>query len=139
MGGSPRRTAGWRRGSKPSPPRRSASNGPRIPSVSNSCSNYFYSKPRHRQRVKRFGARALPGENEQVVKRSWAELPLWVRRAIVGVGAAEMALLLAAQVDISRQPAERIRGSKTTWRLLAFINFFGPITYFRRGRVKPTE
>lgn len=46
----------------------------------------------------------------------------------------QFGLLIAAQVDISRRSPDEVRGSKLLWRLLSFVNFFGPLAYFRWGR-----
>jgi hypothetical protein len=32
-----------------------------------------------------------------------------------------------------------VRGSKIGWRLISLINVFGPLAYFRWGRVPQTE
>ncbi len=69
-----------------------------------------------------------------MIKRRFRDLPPRLRAAIITVGVAEVALNVAAQVDITRRPPEAIRGSKLRWRLISMINFFGPIEYFRRGR-----
>jgi len=45
----------------------------------------------------------------------------------------QFSLLIAAQRDISRRPAEEIRGSKAFWRLATLINFVGPGSYFTLG------
>ena len=45
-----------------------------------------------------------------------------------------LTLLIAAQRDISRRPAEQIRGSKAVWRAVTLINFIGPGSYFAFGR-----
>ena len=50
------------------------------------------------------------------------------------MGAAQLALLAAAQRDISRRPAEQIRGPKALWRLATLVNFIGPGSYFAFGR-----
>ena len=50
------------------------------------------------------------------------------------VGAAQLAFLAAAQRDLSRRPAEQIRGSKKFWRLATLVNFIGPGSYFAFGR-----
>lgn len=70
-----------------------------------------------------------------MAKKSWADLPPRVRTLIVAAGAVEIALLAAAQIDITLRPAERIRGSKLRWRLLSFVNIVGPVLYFWRGRI----
>ncbi len=67
-------------------------------------------------------------------KQAWRDLPQWARRVIVGVGSVELALLVAAQVDLVRRPAEQVRGPKWCWRLFSFVNLIGPLAYFLRGR-----
>ena len=67
-------------------------------------------------------------------KKSWKEMPPAARFGTVIVGAAQLAFLVAAQRDISRRPAEQIRGSKKFWRLATLVNFIGPGSYFAFGR-----
>lgn len=50
---------------------------------------------------------------------------------------AQLALLVAALLDIYRRPREEIRGSKVLWVLVSFVNFIGPSSYFLFGRKKP--
>ena len=45
----------------------------------------------------------------------------------------QLSLLVAAQRDISRRPAEQIRGSKALWRVATLVNFVGPGSYFTFG------
>jgi hypothetical protein len=45
----------------------------------------------------------------------------------------QLSMLVAAQRDISRRPAEEIRGSKALWRAVTLINFIGPGSYFTFG------
>ena len=71
-----------------------------------------------------------------MAKRKFQDLPVAARAAIVVAGVVEVGLLAAAQIDISRRPADRIRGSKRFWRLISLINVVGPLAYFRRGRVE---
>jgi hypothetical protein len=70
-----------------------------------------------------------------MAKKSWADLPPRVRTLIIGAGAVEIALLAAAQIDITLRPAYRIRSSKLRWRLVSLINVIGPVLYFWRGRI----
>lgn len=67
-------------------------------------------------------------------KKSWKELPPMARAGTVAVATIQLALLVAAQRDISRRPAEQIRGSKAMWRAVTLINFIGPGSYFAFGR-----
>ncbi len=66
--------------------------------------------------------------------RRWQDLSPRTRAAVLAIGSVQVSLLAAAQVDISRRPAERINGSKLTWRLISMINIVGPILYFVLGR-----
>jgi len=54
--------------------------------------------------------------------------------ALIGLGAVEVALLVAALVDIRRRPAEEINGTKRAWRLVSLVNLVGPLAYFTFGR-----
>jgi len=54
--------------------------------------------------------------------------------AIIGVAAWQLWLLVTSQLDISRRPADEVRGSKIMWRLICLINTVGPLAYFRWGR-----
>lgn len=67
-------------------------------------------------------------------KKSWKELPPLARIGTLAVAAVQLSLLVAAQRDISRRPAEQIRGSKAVWRMVTLINFIGPGSYFAFGR-----
>jgi len=64
----------------------------------------------------------------------FSDRSLLSRMAIVLLGAVQVSLLIAAQVDIQRRPAEQINGPKTRWRLVCFVNIVGPLSYFRWGR-----
>ena len=67
-------------------------------------------------------------------KKGWSELTTAQKRSIVLSGAAQIALLTVALVDIYRRPKEEIRGNKLLWTLVSFVNFVGPISYFLFGR-----
>ena len=56
------------------------------------------------------------------------------RTALIVLGIVQAILIIAAQVDITRRPAAQIRGSKRIWRMIAGLNFVGPIAYFFFGR-----
>ena len=64
----------------------------------------------------------------------FSELSAPQRVGIVLLGAAQVALLIASQIDIQRRPAEQIKGRKIVWRLVCIINIIGPLSYFRWGR-----
>jgi hypothetical protein len=67
-------------------------------------------------------------------KKRWSDLSSGQRGAIVAVGVVQVSLLVAALRDLWRRPAEEVRGSKLLWLPICFVNFFGPLAYFRFGR-----
>lgn len=69
-----------------------------------------------------------------MAKKRWDDLSGTQKRAIVLSGTAQIALLVAALVDIYRRPADEIRGGKLLWTAAAFVNFVGPLAYFLIGR-----
>lgn len=69
-----------------------------------------------------------------MANRKWSELSTGHRRGIVFFGVVQVALLVAALVDIRRRPQEEIRGNRRVWALVSFVNFVGPIAYFAFGR-----
>jgi hypothetical protein len=81
-------------------------------------------------------ARKRQADKKSFNRTKWKDMPPQARVGMVVVGAIQLTLLLAAQRDISRRPAEQIRGSKTMWRLATLINFIGPGSYFAFGRKK---
>lgn len=67
-------------------------------------------------------------------KKSWNELSPPQRATIVGVGIAQVGLMIAALRDLRRRPAEQIRGRKPLWVAASFVNVVGPLGYFAFGR-----
>jgi Phospholipase_D-nuclease N-terminal len=72
-----------------------------------------------------------------MARPGWNSLAPGYRTALVALGAVEAALLVAAQVDITRRPAKGVAGSKGAWRLITLVELVGPIAYFVFGRVDP--
>lgn len=66
-------------------------------------------------------------------KKTWKELSPMAKSGTIMAAVVQLSLLVAAQRDISRRPAEEIRGSKTLWRAATLINFVGPGSYFTFG------
>jgi Phospholipase_D-nuclease N-terminal len=66
----------------------------------------------------------------------WSELSTGQRTVLGGAAAAELALKIAALIDIKRRPAGQVRGPKALWRSAQVVNFFGPVAYFLFGRRK---
>ena len=73
-----------------------------------------------------------------MTNKRWSELSSGQRRGIVFFSVVQVALLVAALVDIWRRPGEEIRGTKRMWALAAFVNFVGPISYCVFGRRRVT-
>jgi hypothetical protein len=70
-------------------------------------------------------------------KKTWKEMSPAARASFVAVGIAQVSLMIAAQRDISKRPAELINGPKAAWRMASMINFIGPMGYFVLGRKRP--
>ena len=51
----------------------------------------------------------------------------------------QVSLIIAAQVDLWRRPSDQVRGHKAVWRAVSFVNFFGPLAYFRFGRKRGAD
>ena len=64
----------------------------------------------------------------------WGDLSQRQRSAVIGAGAVQIGLLVAALADLSRRRPDQLRGSKAMWTALSFVNFVGPLAYFRFGR-----
>ena len=67
-------------------------------------------------------------------RRSWSELGLVPRAAIVAGAFVQLGLLGAALADLRRRRDDEINGPRRLWVAVSFVNFFGPIAYFVFGR-----
>jgi hypothetical protein len=67
-------------------------------------------------------------------RKHWEDLSPWQRISIFVAVSIQISLLVSALWEIRHRPAERIRGPKSLWAVVAFVNYFGPITYFLFGR-----
>ena len=67
-------------------------------------------------------------------KKTWTEMSPGAKIGTLVTGLVQVSLLVAAQRDISRRPAELINGPKAAWRAASFVNFIGPMGYFIFGR-----
>ncbi|MDH7487357.1 MAG: PLDc N-terminal domain-containing protein [Anaerolineae bacterium] len=67
-------------------------------------------------------------------KKRWSDLTAAQKITTVVSGLIQISLLAAALWDLRRRSPEELYGSKSLWRGLVFINFFGPIAYFLLGR-----
>ena len=73
------------------------------------------------------------GDRERT-KVKFNDLSAWQQVAVVVLGAVEVGLLIAAELDIQRRPEDQVVGRKTWWRAVCLINVVGPLSYFRWGR-----
>ncbi|HOG47326.1 MAG TPA: PLD nuclease N-terminal domain-containing protein [Anaerolineae bacterium] len=67
-------------------------------------------------------------------RRQWSDLSTGQKVGTALLGALQVALFGAAQIDLWRRPAGQVRGSKWMWAALDFVNFLGPLAYFAFGR-----
>ena len=66
--------------------------------------------------------------------RRWEDLSPTEQRAIIAVGLLTTLWQLAMLWDLSRRPAEDVRGSKRAWVLASFVRPVGQIAYYAWGR-----
>ena len=67
-------------------------------------------------------------------RKEYNDLPTAPRTAVALTAAAELALKVAALVDLIRRPASRVRGPKWAWGLGLFVNGVGPAAYWAFAR-----
>jgi hypothetical protein len=70
-------------------------------------------------------------------RKTWSDMGKKQQLSVIVGGAVQVALLVAALVDIKHRPAALIRGRKALWVGLSFINYVGPLAYFILGRKRP--
>ena len=71
-----------------------------------------------------------------MVKKRWQDLTVVEKIGVALMGTVQLLLLVTALWDISRQPADEIKGDKRWWTAAVFVNFIGPISYFLFGKRK---
>jgi hypothetical protein len=79
----------------------------------------------------------MPQRIEQPIRelvKYYNRLSPTARRAVWALLAFEAVLIGAAERDIQRRPAGRIRGPKLLWRAVATQNVIGPAAYYGFGR-----
>lgn len=67
-------------------------------------------------------------------KKRWSDLTGTQQGLIITLAAVELALTVAALVDLARRPAEQVRGPKSLWALGCFVEPVGPLAYLALGR-----
>lgn len=79
-------------------------------------------------------AQMLANKRKKIArKKAWKDLSPTAKFGTITAAVVQLSLLVAAQTDITRRPANQIRGSKAMWRVATLINFVGPGTYFTFG------
>lgn len=68
------------------------------------------------------------------MKKQWKDLSKGKRGMIVAAGILQLTLQAAALRDIAKRSPAQVNGSKAGWVAASFINFFGPLAYFAKGR-----
>ncbi len=72
-------------------------------------------------------------------QRTWSDLAPQQRRGVQLIGLVQVVLLVLAQWDLRQRSEDELNGKKAMWRVLVFINLFGPIAYFVYGRKSTWE
>ena len=67
--------------------------------------------------------------------KRWSDLSAGQQKLIVAAAAGELSLKVAALIDLRRRPREQVRGPKSMWVALMFVNLIGPVSYFAFGRI----
>jgi hypothetical protein len=65
--------------------------------------------------------------------KSWRELPRWQRTATAILAPVEVALTIAAAVDLAHRPRRQVRGPKAVWWPVLFVQPIGPVIYLGWG------
>ncbi len=67
-------------------------------------------------------------------EKNWSELSNGERSLMVIGSAVQLGLQAVALIDLYRRDQSEIRGKKSWWVALSFVNFLGPIAYLIGGR-----
>jgi hypothetical protein len=73
-------------------------------------------------------------EVEMPSSKRWEDLSSAQKRGIIILGTLQVLLAAVAFWDLSRRPADQIKGSKSLWIGLIMVNWVGPLAYFIVGR-----
>jgi hypothetical protein len=69
-------------------------------------------------------------------KRMWRDMSSLQRTVAIVMAVAQFSLAGAAWRDLAHRPRAEVRGPKWRWALTIGLNFFGPIAYLCRGRIR---
>jgi hypothetical protein len=78
-----------------------------------------------------------PKSGSQRQRRRWRDLTGKQKTALSVSAVVQFGLAAAAWADLARRPPAQVRGPKWRWAALIALNFVGPISYFRWGRMRP--
>ena len=67
-------------------------------------------------------------------KKSWSDLTSTQKTLAVVAGAAELAATAWCLRDLTRRPADQVRGPKAVWVPALSVQPFGPLAYVLWGR-----
>lgn len=68
--------------------------------------------------------------------KKWNDLSTPAKIGVIVATVAELGAKIGVWRDLSRRPAEKVRGPKWMWVALSFVNGLGPGAYFTIGRKK---
>ncbi|KFF61098.1 membrane protein [Cryobacterium sp. MLB-32] len=67
--------------------------------------------------------------------QSFSDLDPLHKTATIVAAVVQLTLAAAAWKDLARRPAASVRGRKLIWAGVIAVNFVGPLSYFRWGRL----
>ena len=70
--------------------------------------------------------------------RKWKDLTPTQRATVAVLASVEMAMTVAAAVDLRRRPRQQVRGPKAFWWAAIFVQPVGPVAYLGWGRRQRT-
>ena len=69
-----------------------------------------------------------------MAQQKWSDLAPGQQRLILVAGSIQVVLAASAWLDLSRRPAEQVRGPKPLWAVVSAANTLGALSYFWWGR-----
>jgi len=54
---------------------------------------------------------------------------------VLTLASIQLSLAATAWADLATRPADRVNGRKAMWAAIIAVNFAGPLSYFRWGRL----
>ncbi len=65
----------------------------------------------------------------------WSDMSAGRRGITIAMALVQVALATMAWRDLARRPRGYVRGPKWRWAIVIAVNFIGPLSYFRWGRM----